>query len=373
MLSLRNGLAFTGLFSLAALGGADDLRIATWNISLYNSGRVADIQNAVYGSFQGRSMRPDVILAQEIQSPAAATSFLNALNGAGAASDWTASYSALNGTSRTNDQVVFYRSSKVSLFGSPNLVLGAQGTSGSPRDVYRWDFKLANFTATQTLSFYDVHLKAGEGSDRDGSGDPTNNDRRKAATDAIRADANGLDANHHVVVGGDFNVQSSNQTAYQSLIGSQSDNSGRFFDPIRTPGSWNNNGNYRFVHTQDPGVNGQMDDRHDQILMGGSLFDGQGLDYVGNSSLAYSTTTWNDPNHSYRAWGNDGTSYNAPLTIAGNAMVGSSIAQSLSNLATTGGGHLPVFLDLRYQPVPEPATLAVLGLGALGVLRRRKR
>ena len=89
----------------------------------------------------------------------------------------------------------------------------------------------------------------------------------------------------------------------------------------------------------------------------------------------YSTTTWNDPNQSYRVWGNDGTSFNKSLTIAGNAEVGASIAQSLVNDATPAGGHLPVFLDLTYQinPTPEPSAFAALGLGTLAFLRRRRK
>ena len=118
-----------------------------------------------------------------------------------------------------------------------------------------------------------------------------------------------------------------------------------------------------------------MDDRHDQLLISGNLRDGQGLDYVGSSTLAYSTTTWNDLNHSYRAWGNDGTTYGASIATTTNAMVGLSIANSLKTLAGTAGGHLPVFMDLAYTPqaVPEPGTFAALGLGALGLLRRKRK
>ena len=95
-----------------------------------------------------------------------------------------------------------------------------------------------------------------------------------------------------------------------------------------------------------------MDDRHDQILIDPTMKDGKGLDYIGSATAAYSTTTWDDPNHSYRAWGNDGTSFNTQITVAGNSMVGPVIAQALRD--STGnfnpnnvGGHLPVFLDLK--------------------------
>jgi predicted RecA/RadA family phage recombinase len=113
------------------------------------------------------------------------------------------------------------------------------------------------------------------------------------------------------------------------------------------------------IHTQDPAdPAGGMDDRHDQILIGTSLIDGSGLDYIGNQSIPWNLSTFNDPNHSYRCWGNDGTSYNTTLKISGNAMVGATIAQAL--VATANGlGHLPVYLDLRVPAkVTSPTTLS---------------
>ena len=89
-----------------------------------------------------------------------------------------------------------------------------------------------------------------------------------------------------------------------------------------------------------------MDDRHDQILLSAGLIDGEGIDYVGHAAIAHSLSTWNDPNHSYTAWGNDGTSYNTTLRITGNQMVGSVIASALVTSAVDGG-HLPVFLDIE--------------------------
>jgi hypothetical protein len=84
--------------------------------------------------------------------------------------------------------------------------------------------------------------------------------------------------------------------------------------------------------------------------------DGVGMDYIGNPTLRWNLGTFADPNHSYRVWGNDGTSFNMPLTVAGNANVGPTIAQALINAATTSGGHLPLFLDLR---VPAKVTAPV--------------
>ncbi|MBL8758787.1 MAG: hypothetical protein JNK35_10195 [Phycisphaerae bacterium] len=107
-----------------------------------------------------------------------------------------------------------------------------------------------------------------------------------------------------------------------------------------------------------------MDDRHDQILVGAGLLDRTGLDYIFTPNAQgqpqpYALATWNDSNHTYRAWGNDGTTYNAPLRTTGNTMVGPAIAQALISSVATGG-HLPIIADFRVPArvaAPESVTL----------------
>ena len=301
-----------GLNLLVAAVASAQLRVATWNISNYSGGRTADIQTAVYGVHEGRSLTPDIIICQEFLTAPAVTALASILNSApGSPGDW-AGAPFVDGPD--TDSALVYRTSKVTLLGVTVVATG--GTAPNhPRNIMRYDVQLAGYTSPATvLACYSTHMKSGTG-----GGDYP---RRLLEAQRIRDDAEALEAGWQFLVGGDLNIQSSSEAAYQELVGSQANNAGRFFDPINTPGSWNNNGAFRFVHTQDPIGPGGMDDRYDQLLLCDGLVDGDGFDYIGDPASPYSTTTWDDPNHSYRAWGNDGTSFNTTLTITGNQMVG---------------------------------------------------
>ena len=339
----RTGVCLSIALSLiSALAAADDgLRVASWNISNYGGGRATELATAIYSEFEGRSMSPDILVAQEILSQSAANALLSILNtAAGSPGDWAAA-PFVDGPD--TDGAMYYRTTRASYLGMAVLPADS-GTTGAPRNVYRYDIAIAGYAAPSTqLAIYSVHMKAGSAS--------SDQSRRLIEARKIRDNAETLDPDINIMVCGDYNIQSSSQTAYQELTGAQANNNGRFADPIATPGSWNNNAAFRFVHTQDPSGAGGMDDRHDQMLIDPALGDGLGLEYRGAFAQQYSTTNWNDPNHSYRSWGNDGTSYNLSLTVTNNTMVGPTIAQALITVAA-GGGHLPVFLDLNL-----PATI----------------
>lgn len=331
--------AFAALVSSSACA---QLRIVAWNISNYGGGRTGAIHASVYGDFEGRSMSPDVFVLQEFLSQGAVDQFVAALNSApNSPGDWAGAV-FVNGPD--TDSALAYRTSRVQLIDTVVVAAGG-GAPNFPRNLMRYDIRPVGYEAPgATIAMYSVHMKSGTSS--------SDQQRRLLEAQTIRTDAENLPEGWSFLVGGDFNIQSSGQGAYQELVGSQVDNTGRFFDPISTPGSWNNNGSFRYVHTQDPIGAGGMDDRHDQILLSGSMIDRGGLEYVGvlddifGLPVPYSTSTWDDPNHSYRSWGNDGSTFDQQLRTTGNTMVGPVIAQALKDMCA-GAGHLPVFLDIR--------------------------
>jgi len=342
--------------ALAAPALGDGLRVVTWNITNYSGGRNAAFETAVYGEFEGRSMSPDIIAAQELLSQAGVNALLSILNNApGSPGDWAAA-NFINGNDTDNG--FFYRTSRVTFLGQTVVSVGS-GAPNHPRDINRYDVRLAGYDSDEAVvAVYSVHMKAGNGSDDQA--------RRLVEAQNIRDDAESLPEGWSFLLAGDFNIQSSNQSAYTELVGPQANNDGRFFDPISRPGSWQNSSVFRYIHTQDPTGAGGMDDRYDQILISSSLTDDEGMSYIGSVGTPFSNVTWNDPNHSYRCWGNDGTSYNNALTVTGNTMVGPVVAQALKN--TTGGqaGHLPVLLDLRVPASIDAPALIDFGFVPVG-------
>jgi hypothetical protein len=362
------------LLCLFASGALAQVRIVTWNISNYDGvDRGPDIQNVLYGvvpvglALAGQRMNPDILLLQEFTSSSALSTFVSVINTApGSPGDWAAA-PFVNGSD--TDSVLVYRSSKFQLLNSYVIAVGVATTTDQPRNTMRYDVRPIGYTAPSTVvGMYNSHMKALE------SGTTADEARRQLEAQRIRSNANGVDTNpdnmvndalpagYNFLFAGDMNLQSSTDPGYVPLI-EVGTGPGRFFDPVNTPGTWFNQTSRRFLHTQTPVGAGGMDDRFDQILISNSMKDTVGWHYIGSLTAQFSTTTWNDPNHSLRAWGNDGTSLNLNLTTTGNTMVGASIAQSII-VSAEGSGHIPAFCDFRI-PAKAGSSVTTLNFGSV--------
>lgn len=358
----RHARLFTFLAGIAAIVGAASarpgVRVCTWNITNYAGGRTTDIANVFYGvvpaplALQGQSMSPDIVTIQEVIGEAAALEIKDILNNApGSPGDWEMEGFTLG---PDTNSAFYYRTSKIENLGSTVAVFGGN-LAGAPRHVMRYNWRPIGYASNAaTCALFGVHMKAGS--------TPTDQSRRQVEATAIRNHITNIflpafPGAHHSILG-DFNINAANEAAYQTMVAPAA-GVARVFDPIFSSGTWLDVAVFRFIHTQDPSTSSGMDDRYDQILMSSGLLDGQGLSYIGNPSIAYSNSTWNDPNHSYRAWGNDGTSFNNPLNVSTNSMVGNAIAQDIRDAATPAGGHIPVFADLRVPAIASPNTTTI--------------
>lgn len=135
---------------------------------------------------------------------------------------------------------------------------------------------------------------------------------------------------------GDFNTYTSSEEAYRLLT----NNLGSpitFFDPIDTPGDWNNNYDFRFVHTQSTHANqngcashGGMDDRFDFILISENVKYGiEDVEYVQGS---------------YQTIGQDGKHFNKSVNESPQNL---SAPEEVISALYGNSDHLPVMLKLK--------------------------
>ena len=180
---------------------------------------------------------------------------------------------------------------------------------------------------TNFLTVYVAHFKAGNTSSNVA-------DRAKATESVMDFHANNYKSNHSYLFAGDFNMYTSNEQGFINLVGDPNTTI-RFKDPIRKPGSWNNDGSYASIHTQSTRVSGNcfsgggMDDRFDIVLCGQEIISNQrGYGYITGS---------------YKALGNDGQHFNSSLNSGTNNSVPANVLNALYNMSD----HLPVAMQMK--------------------------
>lgn len=270
-------------------------------------------------------LKPDVLVACEIQTEAGADSVLTrSLNVFGASNYEMAPFQYSNGGGGTLNNAMYYNADKL-------VFLRQKAVLTSSRDINHYtlmviDPNIALHRDTVFVEVHMAHLKAGSSA--------ADQAERAGQTQIFRSylESKPLQRNH--LFCGDFNVYKSSEAAYQNLI-SGGDNP--LFDPIFTPGNWNNNASFAHVHTQSPrssgswacGATGGMDDRFDQILVTQNVLSGSDrLSYIANS---------------YIAVGNDGQHYNTSLLGPPiNAIYPDSVVRAIYYLSD----HLPVSMKV---------------------------
>ena len=275
-----------------------------------------------------KNVSPHLIVFNEIGASANNAQYLlnNALN-TGNVSSWaTANYTNNSFSSLTN--VVAYNSDYLGIL-SQDVI--SQDLAGSTLvrvvDVVRFYYKdpLLNAQSdTLTFTVLGAHFKAGNGTD--------NSSKRNLMAKAVIDYADNECQDDNLFLLGDYNMYSSAESAYQTLIGGQTF---RFEDPINTSGNWNNNGSFASVHTQSTRSStsnscfsaGGLDDRFDQILCSEAVVEG-------DDQIVYVPNT-------YFAVGNDGNHFNSSINSGTNYSVSSTVLSALYSLSD----HLPVIAD----------------------------
>lgn len=317
---------------------AHALRVATWNLALYDDAAVPVRRPWMIQVVPGVS--PDVMIVQELFTVAAADSFANLLRATMPDKVW-------KGGSAT------YVISAQSAIYSDSLQVTVSNVSavhtGGPRDALVALVRPRGYLANAaSFRIYSIHFKAG-----DGATTPTDSSQRTLECTNLRTALNTAPAGTNLLMGGDTNFYGSFETGYTRLTESQADNDGRLKDNLSMPGLWNNAA-YAPFHTQSPcagsgclGSNGGMDDRFDMLLGSYSLNDGAGLDLVPGALPG-----------GYGPYGNDGQHYNQSIDGGGfNLAVPLAVATALR----LSSDHIPVIATLQL-----PAKLATVSELAFG-------
>jgi PKD repeat protein/endonuclease/exonuclease/phosphatase family metal-dependent hydrolase len=292
----------------------DNLKVMYYNILDYPNN---DPGREVYFRTINQYVQADVIAVTELKSSTGATTLLNqALNVYGT----TYYQKAVYYTGTYSENLLYYNSEKLALYSQDVIYT-------SLRDIneYVLYYKSADLGTTGDtifFYFYIAHLKASQGYEQD----------RLAEVNQFLAHLNSLPNTENVFFGGDFNLYTSTEPAYQALINNTPYS---LNDPLPA-GNWHASGTYSLIHTQSTrtadfggGSTGGMDDRFDFILFTDDVL-------AGTNKVQYVT-------NSCKAFGNDGNHFNKALIDPPvNPNVPDSVIQALYYMSD----HLPVICDL---------------------------
>ena len=266
---------------------------------------------------------PDIFTVNEMNGDETDVKYLldNALNADGRTQYAQAEYS---GSYLIN--MLYYNTNKLALKWQGRLVLGSNQRDANFYRLYYKSPDLADGADTVFINYVVVHLKAGS--------EASDISTRATETQDIMAELEQMGWKGNVIFSGDCNLYTSDEEAFQNLIG-PSDASYRFFDPLGREGNWHNNASFADIHTQSTHTSttgcasgGGMDDRFDFILVQENLLSN-------SNDLSYKEG-------SYEAIGQDGQHFNQSLIDGTNA----DFPQDLVNALYHNSDHLPVTMQL---------------------------
>ena len=272
---------------------------------------------------------PDLFLMQELKSSTGFSFILNnVFNTDGVdnyeSGTWEPQHSNPGSTWKLQQNVI-YNTQKLALSYETFLY-----TVRRDINVFKFYFKdpnLATHLDTTYLYAITLHLKSSQGAD--------NEAQRLAMIEILENFLDTISPDAHVIVGGDYNLYTSDEAAYQLMLNTS--NSIVLADPLNSPGTWHNNTNFRFVHTQstrtipinDDGAGGGMDDRFDFIMVSENLMEQSNSVSVGEAT--------------YEAIGNNGNCFNARIIDCEDNDVPANVINALYQMSD----HLPVKMELE--------------------------
>lgn len=273
--------------------------------------------------------RPDIFMVCELNNESGANTILNALQFLNP--NYQSATFELNTSddniSNQNDlqNLIFYDQSKFTLE-SQTIVTSIF------RDFNHYRMKINSIESSVNPIFIDVivcHLKASSGIE--------NQLLRLEMIEDLLAYLNTLPANSNVVLGGDLNLYTDSEPAFQRLI--DTSNNIVFVDPADRIGSWHTNSSFIDVMTQSTrtqtgfgGSTGGFDDRFDFILTSENMQTNPEVKFIENS---------------YKVYGNNANINCFNQAINSSDCAGAEYAFIIRDALHNFSDHLPVTLELE--------------------------
>lgn len=310
-----------------SLFSQENLKLMFYNVLNYPmqapASRIQDLQIIL------DDYRPDLFMICELNNEEGADNILNIMQPLN--SNYQRAVFQLNtsdddlGDQNDLQNMIFYDSAKF-ILESQHII------TTTYRDFNHYVLKLNTVdqdTNPQYLDVFVTHLKSSSGT--------ANQQLRLAMVNDFVAYLETLPSDRNVVFGGDLNLYTSSEPAFQELL--DTSNNITFVDPADRIGSWSNNTNYLDVFTQSTrtqsglgGATGGFDDRFDFILTSENMLTNTDLYYVNDSYQVYGNN--NNPN-----------CYNSEINSSDCA--GSDFSVTIRNALYTMSDHLPVTIELQ--------------------------
>ncbi|NRD22724.1 T9SS type A sorting domain-containing protein [Winogradskyella litoriviva] len=338
------------LLSLSNVSAQETFKVMFYNLLNYPledavPNRINDLAYILY------DYQPDLFLVCELNNISGAVDVLTTAQAAISPDFDMATYVSNTSDDTYGDQNDLQN---LLLFDSTKFTLEEEiivPTSIRDFNIYRLKLNTIN-QDTNPIELYVIvcHLKASSGT--------TNAQKRYEMVQDLEAYLNTLPVNTNVLLGGDLNLYTSSETAFQTLINTS--NHITFVDPANRVGSWHNNSNYIDVFSQSTrtqtgmgGTTGGFDDRFDFILTSENMLDTADVTYVPDT---------------YRVYGNNGlvSCWNKAINSSDCETTGSQFSYTLRNHLHNFSDHLPITLSLEttesFLDVNEFETTASLRL-----------
>ncbi|MGA2797088.1 MAG: endonuclease/exonuclease/phosphatase family protein [Thermoguttaceae bacterium] len=326
--SLQRSLSFALVIltvSAASITSAQTLRIATYNIKADtgspDSGTgLSTVLEAIGAENLGGNAQPvDVLALQELYStPSTTLSYIvNQLNGYYNCPGMYAYDSAIDpttGGTGGGPSGLIYNTHTVQDVAA--AVIGTASSSGAARAPMRYTLQPVGDGTGAQFYLYVSHAKSGTGS--------SDANRRNYEAQELRNNASALGPNAHIIYSGDFNIESSGESTYKTMIGS---GVGQAVDPVNPAGNWTDTSAFVGLMTESAA---NLQYRDDFQFITAPMQNQPGLQLVSGTYTVFSN--------------NGSIPFHGSVTQS-SALSDLSNRSAVLNALTTATDHLPVVAD----------------------------